>query len=53
MFGLYLGYIHRQLSFTQSRENAIRLALKNHLPDVVMVSESAPKRDFCLGFGYI
>ena len=45
MFGLYLGYILRQLSFTQSCKNAIRLALENRLPDVLMVRESAPKRN--------
>lgn len=40
---LYLGYILRDVSLVQSCQTVIRLALENHLPDVLMVSESAPK----------
>jgi hypothetical protein len=40
---LYLGYILRDASLVQSCQTVIRLALENHLPDVLMVSMSAPK----------
>ena len=42
---LYLGYILRDVSLVQSCQTVIRLALENHLPDVLMVRESAPKRN--------